>query len=49
MEADPSRFRIEALTDVRAGQYVVYNGETDERLLMSAPSEPWYYSGHETE
>ena len=49
MEADPSRFRIEALADVRAGQYVVYKGETDERLLMSAPSEPWDNSGQETE
>jgi hypothetical protein len=40
-----ARRRIEALADVHPGQYVIYNGETGERLLISAPPEPSYYSG----
>jgi len=44
---EAARRRIEALADVHPGQYVIYNGETGERLLISAPSEPWYYSDQE--
>src|SRR6516225_5886607 len=46
---EAARRRIEALADVHPSQYVIYNGETGERLLISAPSEPWYYTGQETE
>ncbi len=46
---EAARRRIEALADVHPGQYVIYNGETGERLWISTPSEPWYYTGQETE
>ena len=34
---EAARRRIEALAEVRPGQYVIYNGETGERSLISAP------------
>jgi hypothetical protein len=46
---EAARRRIKTLAEVRPGQYVIYNGETGDRLLISAPSEPSYYSGQETE
>ena len=46
---EAARRRIEVLAEATPGQYVIYNGETGERLLISAPSEPSYYSGQETE
>ena len=33
---EAARRRIEALADVRPGQYVVYNGETGERVSFVA-------------
>ena len=45
---EAARRRIEALAEVRPGQYVIYNGETGERLLISAPPGP-NYRGQETE
>jgi hypothetical protein len=45
---EAARRRIETLAEVRPGQYVIYNGETGERLLISAPSKPAYFSGQET-
>lgn len=43
---EAARRRIEALAEATPGQYVIYNGETGEWLLMSEPS---YYSGEESE
>jgi len=36
---EAARRRIEALADVRPGQYVIYNGETGERVSFVANRE----------
>ena len=42
---EAGRWSVEAIAEVRAGQYIIYNGETGERLLISDS----YCSGRETE